>query len=214
MSNQRGVIADGWLYLIGLIVFIVVCTVAFKAWTSYIGSVDQQGYDRGKAEALKSVGDRDRKELQDAIRDKNQAQLKLDTALKENQDAQKVSDAAYRKGKQDGKAQSDRDNAAIQSGALVLRSHQGQATGSGSGLRDAVGNTNQVAGCRSGSDGDGDNRLSPDDSKFLLWVGSEADRLKKKVNALIDIVKGDRVQINGAWNDDGHPVLQMVYSLR
>lgn len=213
MRYQRG-ITTGWILAI-VVAVIAILWLALqiqKEWTSYTERLDKQGYDRGHATALKDVGDRDNLALQKAIKERNTAQAGLDASLKVNQELQKTSDAAYRKGKNDGKAQYDRDLSAIQSGALVLRLHKGDAP-SGSGLRNTAGNNDKIAGSGPGSTGTGDDRLPDDDSRFLLWLQSEATRLGKKVNALIDIVKGDRAQINGAWNEQGHPVLQMAESI-
>lgn len=193
MKKQRG-IADAWLMVVAAVVVLGLIYAISHLWTSYVAKIDKDGYDRGSSTALKEVGDRDQKAIADAITERNTAQTKLDDALKKNTELQNASDIKYRQGVKDGKVQQVADIAAINAGTLVLRDPGKVAAIAG--LDQAIGNTNSPPGCGPGPVAARDDGLSHEAAREVDWIYGEADRLAKKVNAEIDIVTGDRAQIN------------------
>lgn len=58
--RQRGAIAEGYIWLIGAIVVILVLTGLVVAAKSFIADVEKKGYERGKKEVEAKWGDADR----------------------------------------------------------------------------------------------------------------------------------------------------------
>lgn len=197
MYKQRGIIADGWLYFIAVIALIGALAGLVKVWDNYTSGLIQKGYDSGKAATEADYAERDNKALADAIAETKAVQAKLDAAKETNRTGGAERVAAYNQGVKNAKAQFYRDIADLNSGALVLRDY-GKRTPAVTGIGQAPGGQDGASGGGLSIAGTGDCRLSAESSGFLFWLAGEANRLRDKTNNLIDQVKADRVQINGA----------------
>lgn len=214
LYRQRGM-TTGWVIAIVAAVLAIIwgITAMIGAWHSFVADIDKQGYDRGYSVAAKERSERDQKAIAAAIGERNAVQLKLDDALAVNTKLQTAADENYRKGQRDAKAQYDRDMSDVRSGKLVLRDPKKGGASSLCNVSGSPANKDSPAASGPGVAGAGDNRLSEESAGFLLWLGAEANRLRDKVNTLITTVKGDRKQINGAWDEQGHPALQLAATL-
>ena len=197
-----------WLAAIAAVVLLVAITAAIKAWDHYTTAIEQRGYDRGEASAKTKYEQRDNKALQEAIAETNALQVKFNAARKQNEALGTANAAAYRQGVKDGQIKVAALLADVKSGKLILRD-PGKAVAPVPGVGEAVAGQGGIAASGPGAAGGGKDGLSESASQFLLWIGGEANRLRDKTNALIKQVRADRVQINGAWTEQGHPVLRL-----
>lgn len=210
MKYERGM-TTGWLVVIvvAAIALLGALGYAIHAWGDFTQGLIDQGDKAGYSRASSEFTARDNTEMVAMVAERNKAQAELNAARALNVELQATSNQIYRKGIRDGKAQLQTDVADYKSGALRLRC-PGEKTAAVADIHGATGNADKPASGGPGIAGAGNRGLpSEDPGVLLLWVGSEANRLRDKVNALIAIVIGDRKQING-WNEDGHPVLRMT----
>jgi len=196
MHKQRGIIAQGWLYLIAAIAIIGALAGLVKVWDSYTSGLIEQGRISGEATAKATYEARDNKALADAIAETKSTQAQLDWEKEKNRKGGAERVAAYNQGVKNAKAQFDRDVADLNSGALILRD-PGKRTPALTGISNPAGGQDGTTGGGLSIAGAGDCRLSAESSGLVLWIAGEANRLRDKTNSLIDQVNRDRVQING-----------------
>lgn len=189
MKRQRG-IAEGWLYLIGLIALLVALAAAIHAWNSFISGIDKKGYDRGVQETTAGFVKRDNAALAEA----NARIAALNAQVRAiEQDGQRKLDLIaqqHEKDKANAKAQRDRDVAAARAGSLKLQDPYGATVCAGQGDRSATAETGPGAGGRDGSAGA---QLSQQLTEFLYAEADRADEVVDQLSRAQDVIRQDRV---------------------
>lgn len=191
---QRG-IADTWLLAIIVIVALVALAGAIKAWQSYTNGLIERGRAHGVAETSQRFEARDNAALQAAIAERNAAQAKADQAERSASGRINAAAAAYQKGITRANAQRETDLLAVHAGLdrLCLDRPATRIAGIG----EAPGGPGNAPTGRSGAAGTGDQGLRSGTEGRLLGIATEANRLRDKANALSEIARADRAQING-----------------
>jgi hypothetical protein len=120
VKTQRG-IANGWLYLIGLVVLIAAITGLVVALNAHDAAIDQKGYDRGVKDTTASYAKRDN----EALRLKAARITELENSYRklEQENAARLAkiDADRQKEKARDDAKHKAEIASIRAGAIVLR---------------------------------------------------------------------------------------------
>ncbi len=193
MKKQLG-IADGWVYLIGLIVVLALVVGGMYEVKSFIDDVDAKAYARGVKETEATYAQRDNAalkvanariaELTDAVRAAEQeGQRKLDLIAQQRE-----------KDRLNAKAQRDRDVAAARAGTLVLRD-PGQSNTACAPAGDR--SSPAEAGASAGSgDGRAKTGLSGEAAEFLLTLTDDADDIARQLAAAQQVIAQDRLTCN------------------
>lgn len=177
MTNQRGVIATGWLYLAGAIALLVVIGSVVRVWDVYSSKLDKRGYDRGISETEAKYAKRDNTQLQAALVAQKEAEKRAEAAETKAANLQVIAGTNYQKGVKDGQAKTDNLVAAAITGALRLRDPGGTACPS---PNFRTGKT-EIADTKPGSDGETGTHLSVQAATFLLGLTGEADTVAKQL---------------------------------
>lgn len=182
--RQRG-IADGWLYLIGVVVVLGLIYGIFQAVTGYLEDVDANGYKRGVKETKADYAERD-----------NEALRKAAARIKELEDQARAQERAHAKElarieaqrakeKADAQKQQDNDRAAIDSGALELHDPDAAACPApgGGGAQASVGAGAGVRDAKAGR------KLSPAAARVLLALANEADDVARQLASAQQVIE-------------------------
>ncbi len=187
LKRQRG-IAQGWLYLIYLVVIVAVWAAAVTAWHSYTDGIDKKGYERGVQETTAAYAKRDN----EALRAKTDRIKALEDQAREDaaKAAQQMDEIAKltEKDRQHAREIHDRDVAAAHRGTLVLRDPGATACpriGSGS-------ETAAVAAGAGGSDGPASGQLSRAVTANLFALVDDADELAGQLARAQAVIVKDR----------------------
>ena len=188
MRTQRG-IANGWLYLIAVVVLIVVCTAAFHAFTSYVERQEEQAYERGRQEVIAKYETRDHAALQKALADVQQLEQQARDKEKAHQQALDKIATQLAKEKADAKKQRESDIAGVRAGTIVLRDPGATtacAAPSGAGATGATVASGPGSGAAAGGG------LSPAATEFLFNLVNDADEVVRQLDKAIDVIEEDR----------------------
>lgn len=185
MKRQRG-IADGWLYLIGLIVVLGLVSGIVYGVTSYINGVDAKGYARGRQEVEAAWQEREAKINGEAAARIAAADARVREA--ERRGAQDVADVRTEyqrlvKGK-DNALQIALNSLHAGTGGLFVNAQCPDTAGAAPG-GNAPGGT---AGAAARADGTRRAELSAADSEFLLTLGSQADTVAIRLGKAQDLI--------------------------
>ena len=193
MKKQLG-IADGWMYLIGLVVVLALIVGGIYEVKSFVDGVDAKAYARGIKETEATYAQRDNAalkaanariaELTDAVRAAEQeGQRKLDLIAQQRE-----------KDRSNAKIQHDRDVAAARAGTLVLRD-PGQSNTACTAAGDR--GSRAEAGASAGNgDGRAKAGLSGEAAEFLLTLTDDADDVARQLAAAQQVIIQDRLTCN------------------
>lgn len=184
MKTQRG-IADGWLYLIGVVVVLGLISAIIYGVTSYLNDVDAKGYKRGKEATEAAYAKRDNEALR--IANAEIQRLQNEARARELEHTKKLAVIAAQRAKEkaDAQKQKDNDRDAIDSGALELRDPGAAACPApgGGGAAAAAGSGG------AGSDAKAGRNLSPAASRFLLDLVNEADDVARQLASAQQVIE-------------------------
>lgn len=193
MKKQCG-IADGWLYLVGLVVVLALLSGIGYGIKSYLDGVDAKAYARGKHETEAAYAKRDNKALQAA----NAEIQRLQNLARahEHEDAERLAkiDQQRAEDAKNAKAQRDRDVAAARSGAIGMRD-PGQAARCAAASGVSTGPAAEpAAGERDGGAAGG---LSREAVQFLLVLADDADDVAKQLASAQAVIRQDHQTCGG-----------------
>lgn len=179
MKKQRG-IANGWLYLIGLIVLVGLALAAFDAWTDYTAKLFQDGRTSGVNETVAAYANRDNAALR--VANDRIKTLEGEARARERADSKKNAEIAAQRAKDEADYEKQRiaDAAAVAAGTLVLRDPQGTAATActPAGNRSGAGATVAATGIGDAKTGA---QLSGKVTTDLLALTAEADDVARQL---------------------------------
>ena len=192
MKKQRG-IATGWLYLIGLIVFVGALTGLVIAWKSYTDGLIQEGYDRGRQEIEAKYAKRDNDQLRIANAEIQRLQNAARAAELEGTKRLAAIATQREKERQNAKVQHERDLAAVRAGTLVLRDPGQIAACAPVGDSGPGPEAGATAAQRDGTQAGG---LSREATEFLFGEANRADDVVAQLASAQAVIVQDRITCN------------------
>lgn len=174
--KQRG-IAQGWLYLIGLIVVLGLVYGIFHVVTGYLADVDAKGYQRGADETRAAYAKRDNEQLKAALAKVQELEAAARAAEQKHAKELAALDRQRRQEEQDAKRQHERDVAAVRAGTLRLRDRGATSCPAVSGQRPGP----EAGAAASKRDAEAGTQLSDQAAEFLLGLTSEADDIARQL---------------------------------
>lgn len=194
MKKQRGIIAQGWLYLIAAIALIGALAGLVKVWDNYTSGLIKNGYDSGKAATEAAYTNRDNKALQDKVdRIKFLEQQARD---RERADAKRSAEIAAQRETDRRKYENQlaTDLAAVRAGTLILRDPHGTTTCAGVSGGSAGGEAGRPTGERDGKAG---TKLSGQVTADLFTLIDDADDVTRQLAQAQAVILQDRITCNG-----------------